>query len=147
MHLEYESGDLVKLNNVFSNPSRTMRDFSTPVALHLDALILSLPNIILENHLQPFVWNVAGFEAMVNLSHGPQDWTSISELLAARTWELILCGTEAFHWYTEKPGISFIIIENHKGHASRIGTVVVECGSLEKFKKLAKMEQRRVRLM
>jgi hypothetical protein len=147
VHLEYESEDPVKLNNVFSSSARMMRDFSTPVALHLDVLVTSLPAITIDNPLQPSVWNVAGFQAIVSLSQGPHDETAISEMFAAKTYELILCGTEEFHWYTERPAISFIIIENHKDHASRIGTAAVECGNLERFKKLVKMEQRRVRLM
>jgi hypothetical protein len=51
-----------------------------------------------------------------------------------------------YHWHTEKPAISFMIIENNKDHASCIGTVV-ECGNLEKFKKLMCMEQRRIWLI
>ncbi|KAE9376481.1 HET-domain-containing protein [Stipitochalara longipes BDJ] len=147
VHLEYEPGNLVKLNNVFSNPSRTMSDLSTPAALHLDTLIASLPSITVGNSLHPSAWNIAGFNAIANLSQSPHDQKAISELFLSKTWELILCGTEAFHWYTEKPGISFIIIENHKDHASRIGTVVVECGNLDKFRKIIKMEKRRVRLL
>jgi hypothetical protein len=146
-HLEHESGDLVKLNNVFSNPSRTMRDFSTPIALHLDVLVTSLPTIIIDNPLQPSVWDFAGFQAIASLSQGPHDETAVSEMFVAKIYELILCGTKEFHWYTEKPAISFILIGNHKDHASRIGTVVVECGNLERFKKLVKMEQRWVRLI
>lgn len=147
VNLEYESGRLVKLNNVFSNPTQAMRDFSNPQALHLEALVASPKNVTIKDPLKSSAWTIAGYEAITNLSQGPRDSVGISEIFATRTWELVLFGAEEYHWYTEKPAISFMIIENSKDHASRIGTVVVECGNLEKFKKLMPMEQRRIRLI
>ena len=146
IHLEYEAGDLVKLNNVFSNPSRTMRDFNTPVSLHLDAFVASLLPLVIGSSINSSVWRIADFEVIANLSH-KHDEVAISEMFSTKTWELMMCGTEAFHWYTEKPGISFLVLENHKDHSSRVGTVVVNCGNLEKFRKSVKMEQRKIRLM
>jgi Heterokaryon incompatibility protein (HET) len=147
VHLEYESGNLVKLNNVFSNPSRVMKDFSAPLALHLEALVTPISSIAIDDPFQPSLWNIAGFPAVVNLSQGGHEEFAILEYFSTGSWELILCGTEEFHWYSEKPGISLIIIENHKDSASRIGTVVVECGNVEKFKKSVKMEMRTIRLI
>jgi Heterokaryon incompatibility protein (HET) len=147
VQLECESGDMVKLSNVFSSPSQILRDFSTPKALHLEALVVSLSSITVENVLESSLWIVVGYKAIVNLSQGPHDESTVSELFANRAYELILCGTEEFHWYTEKPGISFIVIENRKEHVSRIGTLVVECGNVEKFKKLVKLDKRIIRMI
>jgi len=49
VQLEYESGGLVKLNNIFSNPTQVIRDFIIPQALHLEALVDSPENITIKD--------------------------------------------------------------------------------------------------
>ena len=157
IYLELDQGafENLELISLLQDPDLAHHQFCYPRALRFNASILILPkeltsqvHITRETYDSPNLI-IAGFKAVIYLSHGLRTLRGLRNSFSAGRYEFVLMAVEPPFKSSEsrrQPYVHFMVVESHEISASRVGIMVIKA-DFETLKENFDFEKRDIRLV